>query len=46
MCRLRRAAQGVEDMHDLLIALAFIGILVVPAIIAAKSASQNTNERD
>jgi len=33
-------------MHDLLIALAFIGILLTPAIVAAKSGSQSTNQRD
>jgi len=35
--RLQRAAQGVNQMHDLLIALAFIGMVVAPAVIAAKS---------
>ncbi len=31
-------------MHDLLIALAFIGMVVAPAIVAAKSGSDATDE--
>ena len=30
---------GDEYMHDLLIALAFIGMVVAPAVVAAKSGS-------
>ncbi len=34
-------------MHDLLIALAFIGMVVAPAIVAAKSKSDDPmNDRD
>ena len=29
-------------MHDLLIALAFIGMVVAPAVVAAKSGSSET----
>ena len=35
MHRPDRAVQGVKNMHDLLIALAFIGMVVAPAIVAA-----------
>ena len=31
-------------MHDLLIALAFIGMVIAPAIVAAKSGSEATEE--
>ncbi len=37
MDRLLEAAQGENDMHDLLIALAFIGMVIAPALVAAKS---------
>jgi hypothetical protein len=33
-------------MHDLLIALAFIGMVVAPAIVAAKSGADSTDEGD
>jgi hypothetical protein len=33
-------------MHDLLIALAFIGMVVAPAIVAAKSGVSDTDEGD
>jgi hypothetical protein len=33
-------------MHDLLIALAFIGMVVAPAIVAAKSGAESTEESD
>lgn len=34
-------------MHDLLIALAFIGMVVAPAIVAAKSGTgENTDESE
>jgi len=33
-------------MHDLLIALAFIGMVVAPAIVATKSGSDYTDESD
>jgi hypothetical protein len=42
--RLRRAAQGVNPMHDLLIALAFIGMVIAPAIVAAKAGSNTGSE--
>jgi hypothetical protein len=35
---------GERTMHDLLIALAFIGMVVAPAIVAAKSGSDATDE--
>jgi hypothetical protein len=31
-------------MHDLLIALAFIGMVIAPAIVAAKAGSNPSNE--
>jgi hypothetical protein len=33
-------------MHDLLIALAFIGMVIAPAVVAAKSGSDSTDEGD
>jgi hypothetical protein len=33
-------------MHDLLIALAFIGMVVAPAIVAARSGSDKTDEAE
>lgn len=33
-------------MHDLLIALAFIGMVVAPAIVAAKSGAEAVDELD
>jgi Mn2+/Fe2+ NRAMP family transporter len=36
--------QGEDLMHDLLIALAFIGMVVAPAIVAAKSGSEVADE--
>jgi hypothetical protein len=33
-------------MHDLLIALAFIAMVVVPALVAAKSGLEVTDDRD
>lgn len=33
-------------MHDLLIALAFIGMVVAPAIVAAKSGAEAADELD
>jgi hypothetical protein len=33
-------------MHDLLIALAFIGMVIAPAIVAAKSGGEGTDEGD
>jgi len=44
--RLPRAAQGGDIMHDLLIALAFIGMVVAPAVVAAKSGSEATDESE
>jgi hypothetical protein len=36
--------QGEYLMHDLLIALAFIGMVVAPAIVAAKSGAEVADE--
>jgi len=33
-------------MHDLLIALAFIGMVVAPAIVAAKTGTEPTDETE
>ena len=33
-------------MHDLLVALAFVGMVVAPAIVAAKSGSESTDVGD
>ena len=35
MDRLKRASEGENSMHDLLIALAFIGMVIAPAVVAA-----------
>jgi hypothetical protein len=42
--RPKTASPGENIMHDLLIALAFIGMVVAPAIVAAKSGSDATDE--
>jgi hypothetical protein len=36
----------IKRMHDLLIALAFIGMVVAPAIVAAKSGAEAVDELD
>ena len=47
MDRFIRAAQGErKPMHDLLIALAFIGMVVAPAVVAAKSGAEATDESE
>jgi hypothetical protein len=33
-------------MHDLLIALAFIGMVVAPAVVAARSGGETADELD
>jgi hypothetical protein len=33
-------------MHDLLIALAFIGMVVAPAVVAAKSGAEATDDSE
>ena len=33
-------------MHDLLIALAFIGMVVAPAVVAAKSGADSVDDLD
>jgi hypothetical protein len=33
-------------MHDLLIALAFIGMVVAPALVAAKAGNEATDDAD
>jgi hypothetical protein len=33
-------------MHDLLIALAFVGLVIAPAIVAARSGAHATEERN
>jgi hypothetical protein len=44
---MQAAPQGeLRKMHDLLIALAFIGMVIAPAIVAAKSGSESTDEGD
>lgn len=35
-----------RTMHDLLIALAFIGMVIAPAIVAARSGAGSTDELD
>ncbi len=37
-------ARSKKQMHDLLIALAFIGIVIAPAIVAAKTVAEATKE--
>jgi hypothetical protein len=36
-------SQGETQMHDLLIALSFIGMVLSPAVVAAFSGKQQTN---
>jgi hypothetical protein len=38
----RTQAKETTLMHDLLIALAFIGMVVAPAVVAAKSGTSET----
>jgi hypothetical protein len=33
-------------MHDLLIALAFVGMVIAPAVVAAKSGAESTDDGD
>ena len=40
------AVHGDDAMHDLLIALAFIGMVVAPAVVAAKSGADSADELD
>ena len=43
----REPHKEIDTMHDLLIALAFIGMVVAPAIVAANSsAEESTDEGD
>ena len=44
MDRLSEASRGEPEMHDLLIALAFIGMVVAPALVAAKSGAEAAEE--
>jgi hypothetical protein len=37
-------AQGENKMQDLLIALAFIGMIILPALVAAKSSNAPAEE--
>jgi hypothetical protein len=38
------ALRGKGTMHDLMIALAFIGMVVAPAIVAAKSGADTADD--
>jgi hypothetical protein len=38
----RTPTEEIHTMHDVLIALAFIGMVVAPAVVAAKSGSADT----
>jgi hypothetical protein len=42
--KLLEAPRGDQAMHDLLIALAFIGMVVAPAVVAAKSGAGAADE--
>jgi hypothetical protein len=42
--RLLQARKERDTMHDLLIALAFIGMVVAPAIVAANVSEEKTDE--
>jgi hypothetical protein len=45
--RLYKAAPGRKYfMHDLLIALAFIGMVVAPALVAAKAGNEAADDAD
>jgi hypothetical protein len=35
-----------RSMHDLLIALAFIGMVIAPAIVAANSSAESSDDND
>jgi hypothetical protein len=39
---LRTPTEEIAPMHDVLIALAFIGMVIAPAVVAAKSGSADT----
>jgi hypothetical protein len=41
-----KTSPGEKTMHDLLIALAFIGMVVAPAVVAAKSGSDPADEQN
>jgi hypothetical protein len=41
---LQEAPKENPNMHDLLIALAFIGMVVAPALVAAKSGAEAAEE--
>jgi hypothetical protein len=41
--KLSKTHKGDHPMHDLLIALAFIGMVVAPAVVAAKSGKSEVN---
>jgi hypothetical protein len=41
-----KASEEVNLMHDLMIALAFIGMVLAPAIVAAKTDIQATDENE
>jgi hypothetical protein len=38
------ASQEITRMHDLLIALAFIGMVIAPALVAARSGTEAAEE--
>ena len=40
----RKPPEEKTAMHDLMIALAFIGMVVAPAIVAANSSAESTEE--
>jgi hypothetical protein len=42
--RLSEAPKENQKMHDLLIALAFIGMVIAPALVAAKSGAEAAEE--
>ena len=39
---IRTLTEETAPMHDVLIALAFIGMVIAPAVVAAKSGSADT----
>jgi hypothetical protein len=39
---IRTLPEEIHPMHDVLIALAFIGMVIAPAVVAAKSGSTDT----
>lgn len=42
----REPQEGIEKMHDLLIALAFVGMVIAPAVVAATVDVETVDESE